>query len=251
MRQISGIGQQVRHLTNVSRQAMALDQAEAHMVLQSNVLTSMSCTYDAAMAMVKRDRQGAVDRMSGAISRILVTHQWLEKSLHSDQALDEALTTWQEAYQRSLRIRSQLEGLNKRGVEWTGASAEGRKVRVLDALKAQSELCEQINHLIEGCQEAKSTLTDLVHIVHVMVTRAKHTMQGTVLRGPSAHTSMFALNSRTKAAASVLEGLANDYEAQRTSGAWLPTSYKIAGIFRDNAAALSAVRAYPGRNIAV
>lgn len=251
MRQIMGIGKQISGLARISRRAIHLDRVEAQMVLQSNVLTSMSCSYAAAMAMVERDRQGAVDRMSAAISRILQTHHWLEQSLHSDAALTSALETWQRAYQKSLDIRSDLNGLNNRGVEWTGSSADGRRVRVLDALKAQSEFCDQTNNLIEGCEIAREAMESLVRDVALMVGRYKHTIAGTADRCPNANTSMFSLNGRTKAVASRLEDLANEYESKKRGGPWLAASHKVARIFYNNAVALQTVRAYPGTNIPV
>ena len=53
MRQIMGIGKQISGLARISRRAIHLDRVEAQMVLQSNVLSSMSCSYAAAMAMVE------------------------------------------------------------------------------------------------------------------------------------------------------------------------------------------------------
>ena len=231
VRDYTALSYRVAALSAKLRNARDRDVTENYQVLNSNVLTSLSCTYDAAWSMVSRDNQEQYARAQAAMGRIWAAHGWLSASAQSPQALGTAEEQWSEANDVSSEMEEEMtvvEAQQERD-DWTGNSAEGHRRVTREQLMAQERLVKATHRVAVEIDRAALLTAQIFNMANAIVEKGNaRCSSGPATRAITSNTSLFSLNSRTRVVADALETVASDYENLRGGGGWQASSAAIA-----------------------
>lgn len=230
--------------------ARRMDQHEAVLVLSSNLVTSLPCTTEAAADMVKRDLDQAFSRANAAYSAgYLIVTSWLWKSRKSPDALGVGIENWSRAAEVSREAKEEMiaqDQAYRSRADWDSATSDGYVQYVKSQMMAQDRLIEALETVARSCETISITTKVLFDLVGAATREAEiKCSSGPVTRAASGATSLFALNSRTKAAARFMETFKNDLVQIQNNAMWEEISRQEATNIKRAVAILTEARPGP------
>lgn len=226
------------------------DQHESALVLSSNMVTSLPCTTEAAADMVRRDLEAAFGRANAAYSASYsIVHTWLSKSRKSPEALGVGIENWSRAAEVSSEAKEEMVAQDqafRSRADWD-SDTSGEYIRhVVSQMKAQDRLIEALETVSTSCETISRTTKYLFDLVGSAVLEAEtRCASGPVTRVASGATSLFALNSRTKAVAGFMEGFASELRSIQSNRMWSDVATREASNINGAVAILTERRPGP------
>lgn len=220
----------VVRLESLGQLARAYDSVEVAMTFSSPYISELP-GIGYVRGMVQNDARAAWSRVRNAQARLQVAHAWLAQSRESVGALDQGGESWRKARELSGDTLNDMIGIEKNDGAWDGAGAAGQRSVAKAQVEAQKSLLEATVALELGCAAAQTVMRCVFSDVSMVLAGGFMQAAGVCLRAPSVNYNLFALNSRMKTLAGVLEVTASRYEAIRYGDGWMSHSFALRDLF--------------------
>lgn len=180
---------------------------------------------------VQRDAQRSWGRLSVALERLRTAHAWLAQSRSSVESLERGKDAWSRARDLSKDTLEEMLAIERRDRTWSGAGAAGQQSVAKAQVQAQKSLLETATGLEAGLAAAKKAMSLLFSRVAMLLAGNAIRAIGLAQRAPSANYNVFALNSRMKVVAAIVESTADRYESIRSGDGWRSQSNALRDLF--------------------
>lgn len=180
--------------------AKRLDNAEMYLVLNSDVLTSMSCTYRAALnaASARRDRLNS--QLDREMQRIVAALGVLRASQHVPARLAEARTDWNRTARQVEGAAERVDHIEKRDTAWAGRARSHKAEAVARQYAATEVFGDTLRGLGTVAGKGEALMGLILATATLQVGGCNATLGGFVHRAPSAHVGLWGLFSRSSTA---------------------------------------------------
>lgn len=187
----------VSRMVSLVATAQRLDNAEMYLVLNSEVLTSMSCTYRAALnaASARRDRLNA--QLDRELQRIVAALGVLRASQHVPARLEDARSDWNNAARQVEAAAERVALIEKRDSAWAGRARSHKTEAVQRQHAATAVFGETLRGLGTVAGKGEALMGLILSTATLQVGGCNATLGGFVHRAPSAHVGLWGLFSRS------------------------------------------------------
>lgn len=180
--------------------ATLLDDAEMYLVLRSEVLLQMTCSYRAALAAATARRDQLVTQLERDLGRVVDVLAVLERSRDVPRRLSEASADWTTAGRDVTGLEDRIVLLERNRTDWTGRARQQQAAAVERQRAATEELATAMRHLADVTAQGGRLMESVFTMAHVTVGGCNTRLAGFVGRAPSSHVGLWGMFSRTSAA---------------------------------------------------
>lgn len=208
--------------------AASLDNAEMYLVLRSEVLLQMTCSYRAALARATARRDQLVSQVERELGRIVDVLAVLERSRDVPRRLSEASADWSAGSRDVTVLEDRIQLLELNRTDWTGR-ARGQQAAAVERQRgATAQLGSAMAELAAVTDRGGRLMESVFALGHVTVVGCNTRLAGFVGRAPSSHVGLWGMFSRTSAAIPHVRAAANSLvQLVSRSAPWRATSWQL------------------------
>lgn len=216
----------MRSLVNVAK---TLDNVEMQLVLNSEVLRAMTCTYRLAASAVTRHRDTLWWQLDQELSRVVASLAVLQDSREVPDRLALAQRQWQSASGNAGDLALRIGKLEAEDTGWAGLARRGKSGAVERQRVATGEFAEKLQDMGTVARQGQLLMESVFSIADVNVRSSNAQLDGFVHRAPSSSVGLWGLFSRSNGAVTRV----------RATAAFLATHVSRAAPWRITASELS------------
>lgn len=180
--------------------AKTLDNVEMQLVLNSEVLRAMTCTYRMAASAVTRHRDTLWWQLDQELSRVVASLAVLQDSREVPDRLALAERQWQSASGNARDLALRIGKLEAEDTGWDGLARRGKSGAVERQRVATSEFAAKLRGMGAVARQGQLLMESVFSIADVNVRGSNAQLDGFVHRAPSSSVGLWGLFSRSSAA---------------------------------------------------
>lgn len=208
--------------------AKSLDNVEMRLVLNSEILRSMTCSYRAAANAMTRYRDTLWWQLDTEMGRIVASLAVLQGSRDVPERLGLAQRQWESTSVDVGELAAQIKKLEADDTTWSGR-ARGSKSRAAERQRiATQEFATVLQGLGRVSRQGQLLMESVFSTAAVQVRGSNAQLNGFVHRAPSASVGLWGLFSRSTGAVTRVRSTAGFLSHHISGGApWRATSSEI------------------------
>ena len=180
--------------------AKGLDNVEMHLVLNSEVLRAMTCTYRAAASAMTRYRDTLWWQLDAEMGRIVASLAVLQGSREVPDRLELAQHQWRSASDNVGDLARRIERMESNDTGWSGRARSGKSRAVERQRVATGEFADTLQGLGHVTRQGQLLMESVFSTAALSVSSGNAQLSGFVHRAPSASVGMWGLFSRSSGA---------------------------------------------------
>lgn len=206
-----------RELVNTARQ---LDNVEMYLVLRSDVVTAMTCSYGQVLSQARSKQARYNSQMEHELGRIVRALAVLEQNRAMPARLDDASADWAEGRRHVAMLAERVERIERSDDGWEGRAREQKTAAVKRQLAATQDYAVALAKLSESTVAGRKLMDAIFASGAMTMTGCNARLGGFVGRSPSVWVGVWGLFSRSSAAVYHLRAAADAMTRLVSSNAW-------------------------------
>lgn len=208
--------------------AKSLDNVEMQLVLNSEILRSMTCTYRAAANAMTRYRDTLWWQLDTELERIVASLAVLQGSRDVPERLALAQRQWQSTSAEVGDLAAQIKKLEGDDTTWSGRARSSKSRAVERQRIATEEFATALQGLGRASRQGQLLMESVFRTAAVQVRGSNAQLNGFVHRAPSASVGLWGLFSRSSGAVIRVRSTAGFLSRHISGGApWRATSSQL------------------------
>lgn len=208
--------------------ARTLDDVEMRLVLNSEILRSMTCSYRVAAHAVTRYRDTLWWQLDSELDRVVAALAVLQSSRDVPDRLALAQRQWQSASHNLGDLAARIQKIEQEDTGWSGRARSSKSRAVERQQIATEEFGETLRGMGRITQQGQLLMESVFTTADLHIRGNNTQLAGFVHRAPSADVGLWGLFSRSDAAVSRVRATAGFLAGHISPGApWRTTSSEL------------------------